>query len=755
LFLSGEIAYKAIESLGEVFKNSEQQFADIIRRRLEALACHHDENMRVIAYRTLLLSDPNPTYSKSFPAFINSGLAFLNEDSIAKIAASNLGKKHLDSLRKRMFIYRQQFNWPVDENTRKQFISLLKLLFNYATHHLEYYSDIRAEFATWSLLSDDPQLSEFAKKYISDLDKIYDTDLLSRISFYAAASWEPYIMFESGISMSEKKNILYIISATHYIHKAVKLIFNDDNYYFSNIITRGFWVVKMNAYKEFIHYRLSINTLSGQHFDLHLVMSETFDSKANPETVFWHSAIAGHPFGDQVVPSLGCSSDEIGILITQYIGGLSVWDKIREFSEIHKSAAFVNQPESWRKMFIKSIKSYFVAWKNSGYRIVPGNVSPNNMVVPEMDFRNNALILTISGWKKYQNGLLIVEPVIKNYYSKTAALYPWTKKFLNIDWVFDSVYEGLTANEAASFLSQLLDELLKNDIFTFDNISVAQKLQTYIVEKSTFYYYPLAVYNAIHQFTEWLHLNPLATSKAKEQTIFEVMELFQIYNLESINRYFLYRNTYFEYCSDEVKACFDKLLKKMEENRTAIPIQLIELSDLQSVLNSDDDRLVFSKMVFPNIKAEQKLDIRKVVNRTNEQVVVHSELKDKYGNTFYFRRPMEPSEVGILYQLFFKENYPKEISEQDIHFVITDINNKIIGGLCYKVLELNTILLDGLVIASALQGRGLGSAMIEDFFTRMATHGVKVVKAHFLFGNYYLKHNFKVDKKWGALVRYI
>jgi hypothetical protein len=43
--------------------------------------------------------------------------------------------------------------------------------------------------------------------------------------------------------------------------------------------------------------------------------------------------------------------------------------------------------------------------------------------------------------------------------------------------------------------------------------------------------------------------------------------------------------------------------------------------------------------------------------------------------------------------------------------------------------------------------------MIGNFFTSMAARGVKVVKAHFLLGNYYLKHYFEVDKKWGALVK--
>ena len=89
----------------------------------------------------------------------------------------------------------------------------------------------------------------------------------------------------------------------------------------------------------------------------------------------------------------------------------------------------------------------------------------------------------------------------------------------------------------------------------------------------------------------------------------------------------------------------------------------------------------------------------------------------------------------------------------DKHYIVTDANEKVIGGLCYKELEEDIVLIDGMAVISPLHGKGIGSAMMEDFFTRMKFIGVKTIKAHFLFGNYYLKHNFVIDKKWGALVK--
>ena len=177
-----------------------------------------------------------------------------------------------------------------------------------------------------------------------------------------------------------------------------------------------------------------------------------------------------------------------------------------------------------------------------------------------------------------------------------------------------------------------------------------------------------------------------------------------------------------------------------------MPMQFVELSELQLTMKNETDKNIFGKMVFPDIEDEQQVDILKVVEKIGEHVIVRSTLKDKKDVEYTMREPVSPGEVGALYKLFYKENYPKEITQMDKHYVVIDSIEQVIGGLCYKMLENDIVLIDGMAVTSPLQGRGLGSSMMKDFFTRMKAQGVKMIKAHFLFGNYYLKHNFKIDK---------
>lgn len=755
LFCESETAYNSTLQLGQLFGSYEERLANVVRRRLEALSCHHEERIRVLAYRILLVEDPDPDFNITFPAFIQSGLSFLTEESINKIALSNFGKQHLASLRKRLYNYRTQLNWPAEDNVRKQFENVLKLLFNFASKNLDYYISIRSELASWILHRVEPELSKLAEKYFFELFEIFDQKLKAETPKFTKYDLEYRIVYETGMSQVEIDKLSQFFADTMFLKESVILAFDEHDFDLSYVPKSGIWVSRLMSFYDYRHYRVSINTKQGKHYDLHMVVSKEMKPEPKYESLYWLAAISGYPYGPRTLPSLGCSRLALGIRTTKYLGDLTVWDKIREYSEIDNFTAGNIKLNAWKKLFIKAFTIFYRAWHNSGYKVIPGSIAPNNVVVPNMDFKETACIITLSGIKDFDNTISLVTPMVRNFYCKTAAHYPWVKKLLEIRWIFDAAFEAFGQSEAISFFDDLKQDMEENPVIYEEDQNLLDDLNAYLSKMNKSYYLPLALFNAIDRYLEWKKITPNASFGAKEQTIFELIELYKLQKHPDIVRYYLFRKTYFIRSSDKVKAVFDELLNKMIQNIKIQPMQLIELSDLQSLMINQDDKYIFSKMVFPKIKQEQKLDIMKIKAAKKEQIIIRSLLTDKEGKTYNFREPLEPSEVAQLYQLFYQVNYPKTISKMDKHFVVTDDNDRVIGGLCYKLLEDKVVLLDGSAITTSLQGKGIGSAMVEDFFTRMASKGIKVVKAHFLFGNYYLKHNFKVDKKWGALVRYL
>jgi long-chain acyl-CoA synthetase len=754
LFTEGESQIQAIKLLGEQMAESQRRIALVIRRRLEALACHHEHRVRALAYQCLLIYDPNTDYQEVLPVFVQSGKTFLDTKTIESIAEASLGKQQLASFRKRLFAYRENMKWPANGTTRKQFEDMLELLYNFGKQHPHYYKSIRAEFAAWVLHDKDPHLAKLARKYFHELYVVFDGKMQSLRNHLPKNFWEDIIVFEYGIPENQKQRMRKIITDTVFLEESIYLIYGQSTFTVNKIMPEGLWITKLQSFSDFRHYRLTVNTTNNKHYDLHLVVTREETAKSPVTDLYWNAYLSDYPFDLPVLSSLGISNAEHGVRSSQYLGGLRVWEKIRQMSEIHQWAGN-SQPYAWHQLFIKSFAVIFRAWKISRRKIIPGAVSPRNIMVPELDFKESAVIISLTGYEPYHNIGDMLIPMIKNFYQKTVALYPWGSTHLKLNWIYKAMIESLGKEEAFTLLEEWKELLKKTQDHYLKSLKMEKSIDDFIREQKNKHYFPLKIHSAISDYDQWLKLNPDATKEAREQTLYEISDLFKLYKHSEIDRFYFFRHTYFSQAPKRVTEAFDKLLQVMEEKPKTEIIQLIELSDLQATLEDATDRRLFSKMVFPKMKHYQEMDLVKVVDKNKEQVIVQTIIKDKSGLTYTMREPRDATEVGKLYQLFYEENYPKTVSQMDKYFVVTDKYERVIGGISYRVLENNIVRLDGTAVTSPLQGKGIGSAMINDFFTRMAAKDVSIIKAHYLLGNYFLKHNFKVDKKWGALVKHL
>jgi len=755
LFSESPIALQCTRQIGDVFSDYDEHVGVVIRRRLEALSRHQNEKVRAQAYQTLLLHDPHLDYSKLFPTFIQSGLSFLTEQSIKEIARQEIGKQKMESLRQRLLTYRKQLDWPAEAAIQKQFKNLLKLLFNFAMENLEYYIPIRSELASWILHESDPVLSHIALKYFIELNHFFEESSLKNYSIIEEDEWRLKLNFEPGIANVEQDKILDVLVGTIFLQQSIKLAYDEGNFELRMVPPRGIWITKLPASFHFLKYRLSVNTNSGRHYDLCLMLNSELHKPNGLKTIYLWASLAGHPYGLLSLPALGCSQPRMGAMTSKFLSELSAWDKIREYAGLHYSLGYINKPNAWRKLVIKALKVFFNLWQQSDFEITPGYIGPENVVVPELDYLETATVQSLAGWEKYTSPVSLVIPMIRNFYDKTVAHYPWCRKQLDIQWIFDACIEALGFDRGIIFLKDLYKDLHGSDIIYCKEHELKSYLKTYLQQLKGSYYLPIALFNAIDQYKEWEKLNPDSISTAREQTMFELTSLFRLYKFPEIVRYYFYRHSYFARSDGNTREAFDKLLRKINQDVNIPAIQHTELYDLQSAIKDEEDRLIFSRMVFSRMQNYQKVDLLKIGEDASEHVLVTTEITDKKKTKYTIREPLDASEIGQLYRLFYEENYPKTISEMDQHFVVLDGRQQVIGGLCYIPLEHDVILLDGAAVTTPLKGRGIGSAMIEDFCARMAESGTKVIKAHFLHGSFYLKLKFKVDQKWGALVRFL
>ncbi len=754
LFDTVENSIQVLEKLSESLISFDDRLGGVARLRLTALATHPDEQVRSTAYRILLLDEPMQDYSVSFPAFVQSGLSFLNEESIKLISREGFEKRRLAALRQRLYSYRIHLDWPAKPMVQRQFKNVFRLLINFVRFNPAYYKSVRAELASWLLHRVDPQISRFAEMMLDHMVSWFEGRLVENAVSIPESLLEEMIVFDEDLDEEQRITLQDMLLYTTFLKQSVMLTFNEEDFDIDQVPAGGIWVSRTKASGDYNFYRVSVNTISGRHFDLLLVQREDMNARVVMDTNHWMIAIGGHPYEQRTLPRFGCIRPELATMSLEYVNELTAWEKIREYGGSSSQASHVVHEADWHRLLVTGMATFFRAWKYSGKRIIPGVMSPSNVVVPDLDFREEALILSLSGWEEYSTPITLMRPLWSNFFRKTISLYPLTDRVLDERWLFDAVIEGLGSVEGEEFLKDFSYEIetIENNPFS---AKFVEDLHDYIEKISTQWYVPQPVRNAIHRYHAWQKINPNVTSQACAELLEGLTSMYHMHRYGEIARYYLYSRTYFDLASNDVKRTFSILLDELWAEPSLHATQRVELSELQAALESQADRDVFSRLVFPRAHKPQTVEVLTFGERGRKTVVVRTNMVDNHGEGYDIREPIEPEEVGSLYRLFYQERFPKSVSEQDRHLVVTDATDRVIGGLTFKDQDKEVVHMDGLVTSGPLMGRGIATALLEDFVTRMASRGVKVLKTDFIMRDFCERRGFNVNKNWGGLVRFI
>lgn len=755
LFAPTPTALEAVQELEAFLKRSTLRLTRVIHRRLEALARHPELRVRTLAYKIFLLVGPVPDYTREMASFLQSGLPFLSEESIEAIADAKIERARLDALRMRLMKYRTQLTWPAPSSMREQLDGIFALLSTFVRHRPDYYVPVRAELVSWILLEGDPAVSEVARGYLDRMIEWFESYLEETTPDNGPHRWAGRITFQDQITEEEIRRIEKALVGTTFLKQSIMLAYEDRGVEIQEIPPNGIWIARVFSFMKAQVYRLSVNTTGGRHYDLLLATAADTEEGSVLEATYWMLALGGRVDGRPVVRQFGCYRPQLGAFTMAMVNDLTVWERVRELTS-ESFVEFHPTKSHWRNLFVRGMAAFFYGWEQSHRRIVPGPVSPANVVVPAPDFRAGGTILSLADWRPYRGPLSLVRQMLKNFFLPTVSYYPLTRDTLEIRWLFDAASEALGPAEGKTFLRELRESLDEEEIPELDpEWRLKEELDEFLVRLDREYRVPLPLLCAVERYLEWERSNPRATPPAKERQIKELHSLYRLEAYGDMGRYTLYRRTYFAEAAEAVTSAFDRLLAKMFRNAGQRPTHMVELSDLQATLETDADRLVFSRLVFPSARSIKPVDVRAVGDQDRGYVVVSSHIRDRRGDTYTVREPIDPAEIGRLFRLYLDSGMPLSLGDQARYLLAIDGEDRIVGGICYKLLEPRVAHMDGLVISAALRGHGLGGELLEDFSNRLQSQGVQALNTHFISRPFLRAHRFQVDERWGGLVRFL
>jgi long-chain acyl-CoA synthetase len=752
LFASVAEAAAAVEALADELTRADARTGSAIRRRLEALAFHRDETIRAGAYRTLVLDLPVIDYDTVFPAFLESGKSFLTDDSIAAIATARHGERRLQGLRQRLYSYRTRLVWPGSAVRRRQLRRVFRLLADFARHDLDHFNAVHAELAAWALFRADPSLARAARRTFDELTDWLET----RLRAVPPTEGRPVgkVVFEFGTAPGARQQLERILFDETLLRHSIMHAFNDDAFAWERIASDGVWVSPLPSHHEMQLYRIAINLTDGRHFDLLLATGPTLRRGAVGDTMLWLTALSSHAFGAPALPRFGAWRRDLGAATIAYLSDLTAWDRIRELSSRYDVRDGTSAHGELRKLYVRGMSAFFRAWQQSGYRIVPGALAPGNVALPGADFHERTNILSLAGWRPYEGPLSLVRPLLRNFYRHTAAHYPPMRESLRITWIFDACVEAVGGEGASTFLDEL-EAALEIAPPGADSDALLQAVHEYRRSLAQHRHVPLPVLCAIERFGVWERMNPAASAQAREDTVVQMLNLYRVERFGDAFRYHTYRHTYFAHAPAAVDAAFAHLVHRCRQRDRSLAGHLEELSHVQALLEDADDRAVFSRMVFPLAQHGQRLEVLALGLADEQRIIVRSEVRDASGAVYTVREPVSAAEVGQLYRLVMDAGYRTRIMEQDRQLVLADAEERIVGGLSFRWEAGGAVAVEAIVVAGSLVNRGLGGALLEDFCVRVAAQNARLVRTNFFLGGFFAKHGFKVDQRWGGVVRFL
>jgi GNAT superfamily N-acetyltransferase len=733
LFGRGQDATAAVERLAERLSHADPRLGSLVRHRLEALAFHPELEVRCLAYRTLLLDDPPPGHEELLATFVRSGRPFLTTESIDAIARARPERYRLESLRQRLRTYRRTLRWPASEEVRIVFEDLLTLLARAARERAELLVPVRAELASWSLFEADPALAARARVHL---------EALAACCRQRTSTGGP-VRLRGTVSEQDARELEAIFADPSFLAESAALAFDEPEVRGRGVTPDGAWVMPLASAQRHRLYRVSFDSSDGRHRDLLVARHGDVSAAAVEETMLWMIALGDQPGEPGLVPRFGCARKDLGVLSTAFVSGLSLWERVRAWAG-PQGAGEAPTPEAWRSLFVRGLAAFFAAWRMAEHRILPGSIVPTNVAVARADYLTDVRILSLAGFRRYDGPASLVGPMQRYFLDQAAGHYPALRGRLDPAWIYEAAVEGLGLAEAKAFLDALALDMVEPP-------GGQGALASFRARLDASYYEPLALRGAIARHEEWTRANPKATKAARRQRTAQLLRLYGLERHGELARYHLYRRTFFAFAMPPVAEAFDRLLARLFERPGESATRLVELSELQSALDSTEDRRAFGELVFPQSEALREAELRSVAGQ--ERVVVLSRITDGSGRQFLVREPLAPAEIGRLLSLVSESGLAPGVPSR--HLVLLDAEERVVGGITWRSAARGVAHLEGIVVAPALRAQGLAFALLEDYCARLASAGYTAVHSQFGPGPFPFAPGFGVDRRWGGLVRFL
>ncbi len=644
--------------------------------------------------------------------------------------------------------------------------TLLLLVSDFGTIHPTRFLWARSELIGW-------QLSDIPKPLYSTAQKAYYALIKGFRSWIGKSasltvdpesgeeySWKDVVNFDENVRQGHQKRLMESINETSMIRESIFLFSKNYIVGLNDIPKGGIWITHLGTRNNKSVFRILLRTRSFGTHNLVVNLNEGWDREFLDEETKWLITM-GSGFKDTpLVENFGGYWPEHQLYTEEYIQGetLATYLK-RNKKDIRDEAKVDRWQMRWLHFIWNGIQAYQEFWNRTYFKLSIQPPAPENLIIPQHDYKTGTRLISISGRKPIVSIAEHFLSLYTDYIVQTEQKYPGLNHMSDWEVIFTATLQAVKVTQGKDILEQLKLELDSKPIKKKCKSTglTIERINQFLNDIDKFGLLTKPVVFASLRYERWLDLNPEATLQARASIL---QELYADYDLDSLldeypeTRVRFFMMTCFKENNADLLNEFQSMIRDMRQNKLS-PWNIQErISEIQSGIELNEEETFFlARMLFPHVDAADYVEL---VTTTHGQearlnLVYQTECRD--GQLYRIRPPFLPKEIAQFHSILSESALSGTFTAEHEFLFAFNSRNRLVGGLYWKNMEKDRIHLEWVAVRQKYQKIALSKRLMADFYKRMKHRGIQAITVGFYVEKFFFRQGFKIDKRYGGLVK--
>ena len=676
-----------------------------------------------------------------------------------------LNDDHYESLIR--YLKEAHSNIKISNTLEKNFVQILILFVSeFGSIHPTRYVWARSELIWW-------QISDIPKVLLSTAQKAYyaltsgfriwigkSSNLTVDPNTGDEYSWSDAIQFDENVSLKHQKHLQKAISNTSIIKESIFLFSENHIIGLNKIPKKGIWITHLDTQNGKSVFRLIIKTRSNESYNIVINLNEGLDKEFFSDEIKWLIAMGKGYKAKPLVENFGGYWPEYQLFTEEYIYGETLEKYLfRNKSSILNSHKVDRWQMRWLHFIWNGIQAYQEFWKRTNFKLSIQPPSPENLIIPQRDYTTGTKIISISRRRATKSIAEHFMALYSQFIIMTEKRYPGLKHMSDWEVIFTATLQSMNVNPGMKVLKKLKNELINSNIGNkLKSLGCTPKrIDDFFTDINNYGVLTKPVIFASLRYERWYDLNPKATLKARASIL---QELYKDYNLDSLiddypeTRVRFFMMTCFKGDNIALNQEFKIIISDMRaEKLKPSELQKRILVITTKILINEEEKFFLARMLFPHVDAVDYVDLVTTTKGENEQLNLIFQSQASDSKIYQIRPPLVPKEIAQFHTLLTKSSLTSKFTISHEFLLVFSDRNRIVGGLFWKPMESERVHLEWVAIKQKNRGINLSKILLNDFFKRMLHQNIKIITVGFYVEKFFSKHDFKLNKRYGGLVK--